>query len=343
MNHHVRWAAAAVALAAIAVAWYFVTGDSRELASLRGQDAANASNDGPDAAAEPHLASSEGNAARELTPVDSSARYAELAEKYAPPDFSVVLRAALPDVTSSGSWQDLRARLSEPAMRGDAQAAFDLYRAARACAAAPRTAAELEQTVKRVTAPYYGARGGRWVETPPNAEQREQRVRVLFDFCKDADIDELNEYPGWVEIAAEAGDVRAQLAAYGTEYPGDRGRDAREPEYAAALELRRQRFLDNLERAKASGSLDAALRLSSVYLTRSEGADAPDSYQSLKRAVANLYPYAWYRLKYEGSDASIRHLEELGNRLKPNDYDEAFADGRRFLASAECCFKLPEP
>jgi len=334
--------ALSVILVVSGVSYFFARDDH---ASLQKVDASNASNDRPDAPGEPHPAPSEGSAARDLTPVDSNDRYAELAEKYAPPDFSVVSRAPLPEVTSSGSWNDLRTRLWDPATRGDAQAAFDLYRAARECATAPRTPAELEQKIKRVTAPYYGARGGRWVETPANTEQSEQRLRALFDFCQDADIDELNEYPRWVEVAAEAGDVRAQLEAYGTEYPGDRGRDVREPEYAAALGLRRQRFLDNLERAKASGSLDAALRLYSFYLTRSseERQAGPDAYQDLKRAFANLYPYAWYQLKYEGSDGAFRPLESIGNRLKPNDYYEALEDGRRFLASPECCFKLPEP
>jgi hypothetical protein len=338
MNHYVRWAAGT--LAAIAVVWYFATGNSPD--PLHKQDASNASNDEPAVPAEPHLASS---AARELTPVDSSARYAELVRKYAQPEFSVVLRAPLPDVTSSGSWNDLRTRLLEPATRGDAQAAFDLYRAAHACVSTPRTPTELEQKIKKVTAPYQVPSGGRYVETPPNAEQNVRRLRALFDFCKDADIDELNEYPRWVEVAADAGDVRAQLDAYGTEYPGDRRRDVREPEYAAALELRRQRFLDNLERAKASGSLDAAMRLYSVYLTRSseERQAGPDANEDLKRAFSNLYPYAWYQLKYEGSDGAFGPLESIGNRLKPNDYYEALEEGKRLLAAAECCFKLPEP
>lgn len=322
---------------------YFLAYD--DPASLQILDASNASNDGSDVPAEHHLASSDGNAARDLTPVASSERYAELAQKYAQPEFSVVLRASLPDVTSSGSWNDLRTRLLEPATRGDAQAAFDLYRAARACVSTPRTPAELEEKIKSITAPYQLPSGGRYVETPPNAEQNVRRLRALFDFCKDADIDELNAYPRWVEVAADAGDVRAQLDAYGTEYPGDRRRDVREPEYAAALELRRQRFLDNLERAKASGSLDAAMRLYDVYLTRSseERQAGPDAYQDLKRAFANLYPYAWYQLKYEGSDGAFRPLESIGSRLKPNDYYEALEDGRRVLAAAECCFKLPEP
>ena len=332
--------AVSVIVVASGVSYFFAYDDP---ASVQKSDTSSASNDRPAIAVEPPPApTDEGNAARDLTPVESE-RYAELAEKYAQPDFSVVMRAPLPDLTASGSWSDLRARLLEPATRGDAQAAFDLYRAAYACATGPRTAAELEEKIGKVRAPYYGARGGRWVETPANTEQSEQRLRALFDFCKDADLDELNEYPRWVEIAADAGNVRAQLDAYAHD-PGDRERDFDAPEYAEALALRRQRYVDNLERAKASGSLDAARSLSNTFHTRSANhrVAPPDAYQNLKRAVANLYPVAWYELRYEGSDRAFRVLESIGSRLKPNDYYEALEDGRRFLAAPECCFKLPE-
>lgn len=192
--------------------------------------------------------------------------------------------------------------------------------------------------IARASASYPDGQG-RVVDRPAGADAAVREIRATFDFCRGSDAGEVARYVQWLEAAAAAGDPRAQLA-YGADYPGDDELDSNNESDAAVLRARQARYVEHLEQAKQSGSIDAMSKLASHYYALYTDVSNP-SPTSLKQAVAHLYPYAWYRWRYEGSDRSLRYLKSMGDRLTPLELAEAIAEGKRFVESEECCFKVP--
>jgi hypothetical protein len=266
--------------------------------------------------------------------IDLDDEYPDLVSRYQPPAFTVRVEDQLPKLV--GKWESLKAALLPAAGRNDARANFLLYRAAFACYHGPRTEDALDERLATLSASLFDEAGNP-ASTPDDVGANAQSLREQFEFCKGSDFDELSLFPRWVEVAAEGSDVRAQLA-YGSGYPGDDDLDPEDENDAAVLRDRKSRYVAYLEEAKASGSIDAAARLAGYYYSlEHEGTN-----DNLAKAFANLYAYAWYRLKYEGSDQSFRYLRSIGDRLSPTEYFDAVAEGQAFLSSRECCFKLPE-
>ncbi|HEY3516960.1 MAG TPA: hypothetical protein VGL98_07920 [Gammaproteobacteria bacterium] len=172
-----------------------------------------------------------------------------LLQLFDPPDFELRI-AEYPETT--GTWRTASALLTPRAEAGDAEAQYLLSRAAHRCFHGPRTLDELEARL---------ARAGRWdgpFHMKPDVAPLQAQLRATYEFCADSSPDETGRAVDWVIAAADAGNVRAQIAYSEFNFPGEKQiRFPYDEKEIAFIKERRERSRAYLERARAAGSIDA--------------------------------------------------------------------------------------
>jgi hypothetical protein len=343
MSHWVRWAA--IAFCAIAVYWYFVTGDSPNSTAPAFTSARDAPTNSLDERPEIPAMSVE-----VVADVDwRSAVDPVLLELFNPPDFELRF-AEYPE--TPGTWRTASALLTPRAEAGDPEAQYLLSRAAHRCFHGPSTLDELEARL---------ARSGRWdgpFHMKPDVESIHGQLRATYEFCADSSPDETGPAIDWVIAAADAGNIRAQIAYSEFSFPGEREiRFPYDERESAFFKERGERSLAYLERAKAAGSVDAMSMLFGRHLMfphdadnlsidptlRDPGSAAARAHR--KAAVVNLYAPAWFRLRSSAPDDryagnGLRILQQLGAQMPAHEYQEAIEAGRAMLATEGCCLKF---
>ena len=342
MSHWVRWAA--IAFAAIAC-WYFVAGDSPNNAAPVSTIARHAPGNSSDALPQMPPTTVEVVAKDDWR----SAVDPVLLQLFDPPDFELRI-AEYPE--TPGTWRTASAVLTPRAEAGDAEAQYLLSRAAHRCFHGPNTLDELEAALARA-AGYDGP-----ARLKPDPAPGQARLRATYEFCADSTRDETGPAIGWVIAAADAGNIRAQIAYSEFSFPGEKQirwpYDERE---SAFIKERRERSLAYLQRAKAAGSVDAMSMLFGRHLMFPHDADNLEHDPTLrdpgnavaqahrKEALLNLYAPAWVRLRnsppdYRYAENSVRILQRLGAQMPAHEYQEAIEAGRALLGSENCCLKF---
>lgn len=343
MSHWVRWAA--IAVAAIAVAWYLVTGDSPEntapVATGARDVPANSGDAPPEIPAMTVEVVADDDWRNSVDPV--------LLQLFDPPDFELRI-AEYPEPT--GTWRTVSALLTPRAEAGDPEAQYLLSRAAHRCFHGPRTLDELNARLARV-----GASDHPFV-VPTGTEVHAERLRATYEFCADSSPEETAPAIDWVIAAADAGNIRAQIAYAEFNFPGDEQiRFPYDEKEVAIIVERRERSVAYLERAKAAGSVDAMVKLFGIHLGHADDAynlsidptlrdpGSAAARQHRKAALVNLYAPAWFRLRSPAPDDryagnSLRHLQTLGAQMPAHEYQEAIQAGRAILGAEGCCLKF---
>lgn len=249
----------------------------------------------------------------------------------APPDFEV--RILEPVRTVGATWNETYSLLAQDVVDGDSSAQVTLVISARKCMDGPRTREELSEYVS--LAPKSGMNAqGHFIRNEDARAFREAVASDVLDYCANSRLEDLEQFPKWLEAAAEAGNPWAMLN-YGIGYPGDEELDPSIAEDKQIIDERTARYVEYLEEASKRGSIDAMMKLSSIYLSKG-------TLEYQKASFANLYAYAWYRHKYEDSNGSFKYLRRIGYGMGPRDYYEAVEMGRELLSAPSCCFKVPE-
>jgi hypothetical protein len=344
MSRWVRWAA--IAFAAIAIYGYLVTGDPRNDAALVPTGAAEAPVNSRDERLEMPTMTVEVVAEDDWrSAVDSV-----LLQLFDPPDFELRI-AEYPE--TPGTWRTASALLTPRAEAGDPDAQYLLSRAAHRCFHGPRTLDELEARLARA-----GSYNGPF-HLKPDVAPAHAQLRATYEFCADSTRAETAQAIDWVIAAADAGNIRAQIAYSETHFPSDPARldypyDERE---AAFIEERRARSLAYLERAKAAGSVDAMSMLFGRHLMAGTDAfslsvdpsladpSSPAAREHRKAALANLYAPAWFRLRNPAPNdrdaaSALRIIQRLGAQMPAHEYQEAMEAGRAILGAEGCCLKF---
>jgi hypothetical protein len=340
MSRSVRWATIAFAAIAVAACW-LATGDSPNSSALLSTSA-------PDAPA-----STAGQPEMPMISVETvadvdwrSAVDPVLLELFDPPDFELRI-AEYPE--TPGTWRTASAVLTPRAEAGDAEAQYLLSRAAHRCFHGPNTLDELEAAL---------ARAGGYNGPPhlkPDVASAQAQLRATYEFCADSTRDETGPAIDWVIAAADAGNIRAQLAYSEFSFPGEQQiRWPYDENESAFIKERGERSLAYLERAKAAGSVDAMSMLSGRHLMFPHDADNLENDPTLrdpgnavaqahrKEALVNLYAPAWVRLRnsppdYRYADNGVRILQRLGAQMPAHEYEKAIEAGRALLGSENCC------
>ena len=343
MSHWVRWAA--IAFAAIAVCWYFVTGDSPENTApvtTGTQDAhANSGDAPPQIPAMTIEVVAKADWRSSVDPV--------LLQLFDPPDFELRI-AEYPEMT--GTWRTTSAVLTPRAEAGDAEAQYLLSRAAHRCFHGPRTLEELEAALARAggyDGPYH---------LKPDVALAQAQLRATYEFCAGSTRDETAQAIDWVIEAADAGNIRAQIAYAEFSFPGDEQiRFPYDEKEVAIIVERRERSLAYLERARATGSVDAMVKLFGIHLGHADDAynrsidptlrdpGSAAAREHRKAALVNLYAPAWFRLRSSAPDDrdaanALRIIQRLGAQMSAHEYQEAIEAGRAILGSENCCVKF---
>lgn len=316
-----RWVAATGLILLLGFAIWYFKGSSNTPDSTQANDASSL---GSSAARLEKNAGNEG-------PSREDQKLTAFMSDIEPPDFSVEILDELPPL--GNSWRETYDALIESVQRGDAEAQFQLATVSRHCLKGPRTQEELDAYVALAPASGMDARG-HFIRAEDARAERRAQGQVILDFCADSQLNELRQFPQWLESAADSGNPRAMLN-YGIGYPGDEELDSSEENDRIIIEDRTAKYVEYLKTASRNGSIDATMRLANIY--REKG-----SLDDRKQAFAHLYAYAWYRYKYEGSDGSFKYLEKAGFEATQSDFFEAVEMGRQLLAAQNCCFKIPE-
>lgn len=250
-----------------------------------------------------------------------------------PPEFEVIFLDPIHPVADT--WNETYAVLINRAENGDSDAQYHLARTAQVCFHGPTTVAEFDEWQSTVTADHYDGMGNFVSSTSSRHDNIRQEGLSILEFCRDSSPQNLVRFPEWLEMAADSGNLRA-MVNYAAEYPGDDDLDPdKNAEDRRLIKERTSKYTDYLEKSTELGSIDAMWRLAYRRLDS-------DFEKNRKEAFAYLYSYAWYRLRFEGSDASFKAINRLSEQMSPLQYQEAVDEGKRLLNSNNCCIKIPE-
>lgn len=229
-------------------------------------------------------------------PPDASARNAPKAASLAPRAHYSITRSYTP---IPGDAAQVFAALEVQARAGDQEAALNLYVKVNDCRL--RTA----NAIRRAP------------QTDPHA--------LIPPDCHSLTPDHYREAARWLERAADAGNIYAQFMYVDSVEGvlGPRSEWLRDPQ---ALERYKRKSMDFLHANARRGSLDALDGLARTYAV---GVRVPQDF-------TKSYAY-FYATKLANPDPNLtwRRMEEVGQRLTPQQLSQATQQGRRIYE--QCC------
>lgn len=203
--------------------------------------------------------------------------------------------------------------LAELAAQGDVRAAVALHLGVERCEPAPIDATDLAGTIRDIE-----------FRTPrEEVDDDVQRVKALFDACRNLSPAQRRSSRQWVARAAALGDAEARFRF--AQMPPDRSTSAAYWDDLDAFRATANRYLDD---ELAKGNRKALLAISNAYRGDS----------SVRRPDPTLeYAYLHAYLASGGAlpDGELQTLEQYQQRLGPAKTKEAVRLGEMILR--ECC------